>query len=165
MPTVGATVRFERESLPKSPTAQARGLRRRMTWSEKVLWRELRKLDANFRRQAPIGPYFADFAIHGRKLVIEVDGGVHERLDEVALRDAERQHWLEGEGYTVLRFTDRQVENDVQRCIETIKSALSRRAGSSVGSERAPASISALHLDSLRTPPSPALPPSRRKGE
>lgn len=134
-----------------------------------MLWRELRKLDANFRRQAPIGRYFADFATHGPKLVIEVDGGVHERLDEVALRDAERQAWLEGEGYTVLRFADRRVENDVEGCIAEVKGALRMDDGSPFAkrvAERgmAPAPTSASHPDTLRTPPSPALPPSRRKG-
>jgi very-short-patch-repair endonuclease len=92
-----------------------------MTWTEQRLWKELRKLDANFRRQAPIGRYFADFAAHGAKLVIEVDGGVHERLDEVVLRDFERQQWLEAEGYRVVRFSTRQVEDDVLACVEQVK--------------------------------------------
>ena len=47
-------------------------VKRRMTWTEARLWKELRKLDANFRRQAPIGRYFADFASHARRLVIEI---------------------------------------------------------------------------------------------
>jgi len=145
-----------------------------MTWSEKTLWRELRKLDMNFRRQAPIGPYFADFAIHGRKLVIEVDGGVHERLDEVALRDGERQLWLQGEGYRVLRFSDREVENDVLACVEIVKKALLLNGGGLGGDvasrwtqEHGLTSTPARDLPSPSpvTPPSPALPPSRRKGE
>ena len=115
---------FEREKPGSSPTLRARALRRRMTWSEKRLWEELRKLDCNFRRQAPIGPYFADFATHGRKLVIEVDGGIHERLAEVAARDAARQRWLENEGYAVLRFTDRQVVNDIEACVATVQKQL-----------------------------------------
>ena len=147
-----------------------------MTWSEKRLWEELRKLDCNFRRQAPIGPYFADFATHGRKLVIEVDGGIHERLPEVTARDAGRQRWLEGEGYTVLRFTDRDVVNDVEACMAVIAKQLAllldggglgggESAGLTGGRERAPTPNSAQVLTALRTPPSPALPPSRRKGE
>ncbi|MEO8113314.1 MAG: endonuclease domain-containing protein [Phenylobacterium sp.] len=111
---------FVRLRTSPNPTRQARGMRRRMTWSERRLWRELKKLDLNFRRQAPIGRYFADFACHGRRLVIEVDGGVHERLAEVAARDVERQQWLEGEGYKVLRFTDRQVADDLDAVIDQI---------------------------------------------
>jgi very-short-patch-repair endonuclease len=127
-----------------------------MTWTEQRLWQELRKLDANFRRQAPIGRYFADFATHGPRLVIEVDGGVHERLDEVMLRDFERQQWLEGQGYTVLRFTDDQVRTDVHGCVEAMKRHLAPRP------DGAPSN--AICGEPLRTPPSPALPPSRRKG-
>jgi very-short-patch-repair endonuclease len=145
-----------------------------MTRSEERLWRELRKLDLNFRRQAPIGPYFADFASHSRRFVIEVDGGVHERLADVAARDVERQRWLEGEGYRVLRFTDRQVTGDVRRCVEQIQEALLLDGGGLGGGERvelrqmaevgagAPSSLS---FTSAATPPSPALPPSRRKGD
>ena len=145
-----------------------------MTWPEQRLWPELRKLDANFRRQAPIGRYFADFACHGQKLVIEVDGGIHERLTEVAARDVERQQWLEGEGYRVIRFTDREVRDDVQRCARIIHEALLLDGGGLGGGEcsemRAGALVGAGAHQSLsnaseRTPPSPTLPPSRRKGD
>ena len=97
-----------------------------MTWSETRLWKELRKLDANFRRQAPIGRYFADFAAHGPRLVIEVDGAIHQAIAEIAVRDAERQAWLEAEGYRVLRFTDRQVSDDLSGCIDAVRLALGR---------------------------------------
>lgn len=147
------------ESGASAATTRARSLRRHMTWSEKVLWRALRKLDVNFRRQAPIGRYFADFATHGRKLVVEVDGGVHQRLERVALRDAERQRWLEGEGYAVLRFTDREVLDDVGRCIEIVRLRLGMPEV-----DEAPAPSDVFLLGALRSPPSPALPPSRRKG-
>jgi very-short-patch-repair endonuclease len=124
-------MRFDRET-GSSPTVRARSLRRRMTWTEQHLWRELRKLDANFRRQAPIGRYFADFASHGARLIVEVDGEVHERFEHIASRDLERQAWLEGQGYRVLRFTDRQVRDDVFGCAEAVARALddgTRRAG------------------------------------
>jgi len=145
-----------------------------MTATEQRLWRELRKLQLSFRRQAPIGRYFADFACHGRRLVIEVDGGVHERLAEVAARDVERQRWLEGEGYRVLRFTDRQVSHDVQGCLEKIKEALLLDGGGLGGGENSrfglaaqvgAGAFSGTLLISAATPPSPALPPSRRKGD
>ena len=148
---------FDRPDRKPATTARARSFRRRMTCSEQQLWKELRKLNANFRRQAPIGRYFADFAAHGRKLVIEVDGGVHERLAEVAARDLERQRWLEGEGYTVLRFSDRQISEDLDRCVETVKAHVGVAWEGS-----APASASVF--SSLHSPPSPTLPPSRRKG-
>ena len=144
-----------------------------MTWSERALWDELRKLGANVRRQAPIGPYFADFAVHGRRLVIEVDGGVHERLESVALRDVERQRWLEGEGYTVIRFTDREIEDDVLACAERVRSQLGLPTQAERDAAEArvwrdwapPTPTGAPDPGALPTPPSPALPPSRRKGE
>ena len=167
-------MRFERPKPFPKATARARSLRRRMTWSEQRLWSELRKLDLNFRRQAPIGPYFADFAAHRLKLVIEVDGGIHERLAEVALRDAERESWLNGEGYTVLRFTDRQVVNDVEACMGAVQKqiallldggGLGGGVAAEVTGERRRAPTGAEAVTALRTPPSPTLPPSRRKGE
>jgi very-short-patch-repair endonuclease len=144
-----------------------------MTWTEEHLWPELRKLNANFRRQAPIGRYFADFATHHPKVVIEIDGGVHERLPDVALRDFERQKWLESQGYRVIRFTDREVRGDVHGCIDKVKALLLDGGGLGGGAaaevtegfEWAPKPNSVLPSASLRTPPSPTLPPSRRKGE
>jgi very-short-patch-repair endonuclease len=118
---------YARDRHAPGAVGRSRGLKRRMTWTEARLWKELRKLDANFRRQAPIGRYFADFASHTRKLVIEVDGEIHERLAEVGLRDVERQAWLESQGYRVVRFTARQVSDDVHACIETVRSLIALR--------------------------------------
>jgi very-short-patch-repair endonuclease len=59
---------------------RARALRRDMTEAEKKLWQHLRQppfKEHNFRRQATIGSYFADFASHKLRIVIEVDGGQH----------------------------------------------------------------------------------------
>ena len=115
---------YERDRHGPGATGRSRGLKRRSTWTEVRLWKELQKLDANFRRQAPIGRYFADFASHARKLVIEVDGEIHERLAEVALRDIERQAWLESQGYRVLRFTGAQVRDDVHACVDEVRRLL-----------------------------------------
>jgi len=144
-----------------------------MTWTEEHLWKELRKLNVNFRRQAPIGRFFADFASHGAKIVVEVDGGVHERLPQVTLRDFERQQWLESQGYRVVRFTNRQVSDDVYGCAEKVKALLldGGGLGGGVSAEvmgersRAPAPNGVLPPRAVHAPPSPALPPSRRKGE
>ena len=76
-----------------------------MTASEKKLWAELRKLDLNIRRQAPIGRYVADFAQHSAKLVIEVDGARHD-LEDAQLHDHLRDEWLRSQGYRVLRVRD-----------------------------------------------------------
>lgn len=61
-------------------SGRARGLRRRQTDSESVLWRHLRDRQlhqAKFRRQHPIGPYIVDFCCLAHRLVVELDGGHH----------------------------------------------------------------------------------------
>ena len=69
----------KRAQLPHWTTERSRELRRNATEAEKKLWRALRESfpDAKFRRQQPLGPYFADFCSHSAKLVIELDGGQH----------------------------------------------------------------------------------------
>jgi very-short-patch-repair endonuclease len=86
-------------------TKAARRLRKHVNAPEAVAWNALRQLRGNgvaVRRQHPIGPFIVDFAIVRRKIVIEIDGGVH-RLDEVAMRDGERQAALEALGWRVIR--------------------------------------------------------------
>lgn len=85
----------------------ARDARSHMTKGEAFLWQLLRRngVGARFRRQMPIGPYFADFACPSARLIIEVDGHTHDD-DEAQARDRERQSWLERLGWTVLRFRD-----------------------------------------------------------
>ncbi len=78
-----------------------------MTDGERRLWAELRDFRRHFgihvRRQAPIGHFIADFAVHERKLIIEVDGEHHFLPDRLP-RDAVRDRWFVSQGYTVLRF-------------------------------------------------------------
>jgi very-short-patch-repair endonuclease len=108
-----------------------------MTLSERKLWKELRKLDAHWRRQAPIGRYIADFACHGACLVIELDGGCHD-LPEVRLRDEKRDAWLRPQGYRVLRVRNEAVFDDLLAVIEMIKATLPPRWGKGRdGGERA----------------------------
>ena len=61
--------------------AQAKALRRQMTPAEKLLWRRLRRnqLGYHFRRQQVIAGFIADFYCDTARLVVEVDGGVHEQ--------------------------------------------------------------------------------------
>ena len=92
-------------------TIMARRLRKSMTAAECALWSELRRLPlkgTHFRRQAPFGPFIADFLCHRARLVIEVDGGVHEAAS-IALHDAERDAWISERGYRLLRFRNADV--------------------------------------------------------
>jgi very-short-patch-repair endonuclease len=66
----------------------------------------------HFRRQVEIGPYRADFGSLRLKLLIEIDGPIH-RDPEQKERDLRRDHWLESEGYRVIRFSNHDVTTDM----------------------------------------------------
>jgi very-short-patch-repair endonuclease len=100
----------------------ARNLRNNSTFSEVLLWDELKKrkmLGYQFMRQKPIGNYIVDFFCSSLKLIIEIDGdSTHKhKLTE----DIERQEWLEELGLTVLRFDDSEVKNDIPNVLYTIE--------------------------------------------
>ena len=93
----------------KAPSAgageRARTLRRDMTEAEKRLWQMLRSRQTEghrFRRQVPIGGFIADFVCHAARLIVEIDGGQHDRSSEA---EASRTRFLEAQGYRVLRFS------------------------------------------------------------
>jgi very-short-patch-repair endonuclease len=119
--------------MPDSPdrdVARARDLRRDMTDAEKKLWWHLRRLsieESHFRRQASIGPYFADFASHRYRLIIEVDGSGHGQVRQ-ATYDVERTAFLESRGYRVLRFWNNEVLNEIEGVMNAIYAALCRGA-------------------------------------
>lgn len=102
---------------------RARRLRRDMTFPERILWDELRRLKLNIRRQAPIGRYIADFVHHDSRLIVEIDGPLHEELEAVAY-DAERTAWLESQGFRVIRFSTKQVTDGLPDVVDAIRSAL-----------------------------------------
>ena len=99
--------------------ARARRLRKDATHAERLLWAELRKLKANFRRQAPIGRFVVDFVHQASKLVIEIDGPVHDTL-EAQQYDADRTAWLMSAGYRVIRFSDRDVADRLEFVVDRI---------------------------------------------
>jgi very-short-patch-repair endonuclease len=97
-----------------------------MTLSEKLMWAELRKFNLNIRRQAPIGRYIADFALHRANLVIEIDSPRHD-LPESQSHDAERDAWLTSQGYTVLRVRDNDVFQNMPSVMARITAELNAR--------------------------------------
>jgi cyclase len=101
---------------------RARELRNDMTHAEMVLWGYLKTKPNGykFRRQHPLGIYIADFFCYRLKLVIEVDGSVHDK-EEVKINDAERQKIIEAEGITVLRFTNDEVMKQLEVVINKIQ--------------------------------------------
>ncbi len=102
-------------------------MRKDLTYAEAKLWKSLKTLrndGVHFRRQAPFGNYIVDFVCHPARLIVEVDGGVH-ALAHVALRDAEREEWLKGRGYSVLRVTNDEVVEDPDAVVRWIAGRLS----------------------------------------
>jgi very-short-patch-repair endonuclease len=99
---------------------RARSLRKTQTVSEGLLWSVLRARQMcglKFRRQHPIELWIVDFACPQQMLVVEIDGGYH---DDVVEHDLKRQEHLESLGWKVLRFTDKDVEEDVEAIARTI---------------------------------------------
>ncbi len=97
-------------------------MRRGPTDAERRLWLRLRdgRLDGlKFRRQAPIGPYIADFACFEARLVVEVDGGQHAESKYDRMRD----HELIGRGFRVLRFWNHDVLRQTDDVVQTIYAA------------------------------------------
>ena len=70
--------------------------------------RSLKPLGFHFRRQVPLGPYYADFACDHPKLVVEIDGRTHTEADYDARRDA----FMQRQGYRVLRIGNDDVLRD-----------------------------------------------------
>ena len=108
-------------------TPLARRLRRDETQAEALLWRRIRAralLGRKFRRQHSIGPYVVDFVCIEARLVIELDGGQHNRGAEGA---SQRTAFLERRGFRVLRFFNNDVLANFDGVLERITCALQER--------------------------------------
>jgi very-short-patch-repair endonuclease len=106
--------------LTRSMTKRARSLRRELTDAKRKLWHALRAhrlAGLSFRRQAPCGPYIADFLCADARLVIEVDGATHSTEEEIAY-DRRREKWFAANGYRVLRLTNDEVYRNLDGICE-----------------------------------------------
>jgi very-short-patch-repair endonuclease len=102
----------------------AKSLRSNQTDTEQKLWYHLRAhrfMGRKFKRQKPIGRYVVDFVCVEEKLIIELDGGQHAENVEY---DRVRDSWLRSEGYTVLRFWNNEMMNEMEGVLERIRLAL-----------------------------------------
>src|SRR5215204_6017154 len=95
---------------------KARELRKKPTPSEQTFCLCLKQnfCAYKFRRQHPISIYIADFYCHKLKLVIEIDGPIH-NSEQAKLDDDKRQKDLENLTLTVIRFTNEQIKNEIER--------------------------------------------------
>ena len=104
-------------------TRRARLLRAEASAPERLMWCLLREAfpEGHWRRQVPLGHYFADFASHAARVVIEVDGGRH---SEQPVYDERRTAFTEREGYRMLRFWSNEVVTNKTGVIEADAIAL-----------------------------------------
>jgi cyclase len=106
--------------------ANATLLRKNMTEAEKALWVHL-KAGINglkIRRQHPIGNYIADFYCHKAKLIIEIDGEIHND-PAVQKIDVQREKDLKSLGYNVIRFSNEEVYKDPEKVLKEIEIKIS----------------------------------------
>jgi very-short-patch-repair endonuclease len=97
-----------------------------MTDAEHQVWRQLRDRrfrSLKFRRQYPIGPYFADFACPALKLVVELDGGQHA---ERAEPDQRRSEYLARHGFVVFRVWNNDVFKNMTGVLEGLSQFVER---------------------------------------
>jgi very-short-patch-repair endonuclease len=97
-----------------------------MTEAERKVWEILRSHQIKgykFRRQVPIGRYIADFVCHEARLIVEIDGGQHDRSSPL---EAERGGSLQNEGYRILRFWNNEILANLDGVHEAIADELGR---------------------------------------
>ena len=98
-------------------------LKENMTDAEIKLWDHLKnkKLGVKFRRQHIIDFYIPDFVALSIKLIIEIDGGIHKKQ---IIKDKERTRRLGILGFKVIRLTNDEVENDIEKVVKRIKGVI-----------------------------------------
>ncbi|ACK71609.1 protein of unknown function DUF559 [Gloeothece citriformis PCC 7424] len=99
---------------------RAKELRQNMTPEEKILWQHLRRNNLNglhFRRQQIIDGFIVDFYCHAAKLVIEIDGEIHQQQTEY---DTERDQILSAKGLRLLRIKNEDVRQNLNGVLNQI---------------------------------------------
>ena len=107
---------------------RARHLRERQTKAKSRLWNVLRakrRCGLKFRRQHPVDPFITDFACISRRVIVEIDGGYHDYQYE---DDLARQQYLENQGWSVMRFANEDVLDDVEDIAVSIANRLGLKA-------------------------------------
>ena len=105
---------------------KAEQLRDNMTPAEKKLWNVLSNKKINgfrFKNQHPVSKFIVDFYCHKAKLVIEIDGSIHDNKEQ-ADYDIGRTYEIESFGLPLIRFTNNQIENNFEKVIKEIANRL-----------------------------------------
>ena len=104
----------------------ARKLRSNTTSAENILWRYIRKkqiYNIQFYRQKVIGNYIVDFFAPAINLIIEVDGGYHNCLEQHG-QDQARDLYFNALKVFVLRLRNQQIATEIQNTIQVIKNTI-----------------------------------------
>jgi very-short-patch-repair endonuclease len=112
-----------KQEIDEKTLVEAKYFRAHQTPQEKLLWEHLRAgrlAGLHFRRQQVIGQFIVDFYHHGAKVVIEVDGCVHDAPDQLEY-DCLRTSILEENGLRVIRFRNEEIERDLDLVLEKIQ--------------------------------------------
>jgi len=110
------------------------------TQAEDILWNALsgKKMEEKkFRRQHIIGSYIADFICLKESLVIEVDGLIHQLLENKA-SDEVRTNWLNEQGFSVLRFKNEEIIHEIDKVLDTISHIINNNSPSGQGAYNSP---------------------------
>jgi len=113
----------------KEIVKRARLLRTTLTPSENILWSHIRKKRLSkmiFRRQHPIGPFIVDFYCHEAKLVIEIDGNIHDSQENKE-HDENRTFELEKLGLKVIRFKNEAIKGNIMDVLEILQKEIEAR--------------------------------------
>jgi len=137
----------------RGSVSRARALRFNSTDAEGRLWQILRARQLGghkFVRQFAIGPYFADFVCRELALVVELDGGQHFE----SMHDAERTAYLNAHGYSVLRFWNNEVLENMDGVHGALASVLALNPSPDLrfapASPAGPPSLKSLHRSDFR---------------
>ncbi|MDP3112912.1 MAG: DNA methyltransferase [Thermodesulfovibrionales bacterium] len=113
----------------------AGSLRKAQTEAEEKLWQALRNKKINnckFRRQHPIGQFIADFYCHEAGLIIEVDGGYHNKADQKTYDEA-RTQVINDFGVKVIRFTNEEILSNLTEVVKKVSEVLQLLSPSPLG--------------------------------
>jgi len=100
-----------------------RKLRRNQPDTERMVWSKLRNrqvLGFKFKRQYGVGSYIVDYCCPEAKVVVEIDGDSHYLNNDVKEKEKKRQIYIEGVGFKVLRFTNKDVRENLEGVLEVI---------------------------------------------
>ena len=136
--------------LYKELSVRAKEMRANPTPAEKVLWEKLKnkQLGIKFRQQHIVNKFIVDFCSIEKALIIEVDGEIHDNQKEA---DSQRSEILKNEGYSVIRFSNDEIINNIDNVISIIKSKTEKSPLGDLGAYKdIPEYCYSAHIDEIR---------------